>query len=288
MIHRTESGIGYEKTQVGEKTVVRTSTGATYEVIPQEDGRNLFVFEYMGKVFKIPTMTPEEKRIQEELKARDAAREEERRRQSLKDQSLMDAQFLECTFEKTSTTPENERVFRLAKNYVERWEEVKRENVGLIFYGAPGVGKSHVSFCIGNALLDKGVSVVVLSSTTLLRQMKMFQEFGSGEERIRFFNRVKNASLVILDDLGAEHGSAYGMSQLYEVLDYRYRQKTPMIITTNLSPTQLREHLTYGGVPRIYDRITEMCSPVLVEGSPRRIHEAERKRAFLQDLMEES
>lgn len=268
--------------------IPHTETGPVYEKIPQEDGSTLHVFEFMGTVFKIPGMSPERAKELERLKEQDRAKEERDRMRRLRDASLMDAHFRHCTFENTTRTPENENVLRLARRYVARWEEVKRENAGLIFYGAPGVGKSHISFCIGNALLDKGISVVAISSNSLLRTMKGFSEFGHWEDATRFFNQLKSASLLILDDLGAEHGGNYTMSQLYEVIDYRYRQKAPMIITTNLSANELREHLTYGGVPRTYDRIAEMCTPVPIEGPPRRIAESERKRAFIRGLLEET
>ena len=77
----------------------------------------------------------------------------------------------------------------------------------------------------------------------------------------------------IIDDLGAERESDYALETVYRVVDERYKSKKPMIITTNLTLDDLckpgdMDH------QRIYDRVLEMCVPVVFKGDSIR-----RKRA---------
>lgn len=75
--------------------------------------------------------------------------------------------------------------------------------------------------------------------------------------------------LLILDDFGMERQTEYALEQVFNVVDARYHSGQPLIVTTNLSLSELqnpqsREHT------RIYDRILEMCSPVNFGNNGRR------------------
>jgi len=97
---------------------------------------------------------------------------------------------------------------------------------------------------------------------------------------------LKNASLLILDDLGAENSTDWAREKIYEIIDSRYRDKKPIIITTNLKLEQLMEKLAGGDrVYRTYDRIIEMCTPVEVKGKARRIETAKAKQKLLKELL---
>ena len=83
------------------------------------------------------------------------------------------------------------------------------------------------------------------------------------------------ADLLILDDLGAERGTDYAKEQVYSVIDGRYTANRPMVISTNLEPSQLMnaESMT---LKRIYSRIMEKCFPLKYSGVDRRIASDER------------
>ena len=73
------------------------------------------------------------------------------------------------------------------------------------------------------------------------------------------------------DDLGAENNTAWSKEKLYEIIDSRYRDGKPIIITTNLTTGQLKEKLAGDdGIYRTHDRIIEMCTLIEVKGKPRR------------------
>lgn len=138
----------------------------------------------------------------------------------------------------------------------------------------PGAGKSYMSFCIANELLSKGIPVIATSSINLINKIyESYRNYGD-EGEVEIINQLKNASLLVLDDLGAEHDGRTGKEKqiIYSVIDLRIRANKPTIITTNLTPKQLEAKLTgTDGVTRTYDRIIEACPPIEVTGKSRRI-----------------
>ena len=68
--------------------------------------------------------------------------------------SLVDERFHESTFDHfIASAPEDQRVLRICRNYVEHFDEMLARNAGLIFYGSPGTGKTFAASCIANALM---------------------------------------------------------------------------------------------------------------------------------------
>ena len=72
-------------------------------------------------------------------------------------------------------------------------------------------------------------------------------------------------SLLILDDLGMEHSSEFAMTQMFNIVDGRYRTGKPLIVTTNLTLQELK-HPPDLAHARIYDRLLEMCTPIRING----------------------
>ena len=75
--------------------------------------------------------------------------------------------------------------------------------------------------------------------------------------------------LLIIDDLGTERGTDYVLEQVYQIIDQRYKNKQPLIVTTNLTWQEIKNAETTA-MQRIYDRIVEMCLPVQVTGTSKR------------------
>lgn len=218
----------------------------------------------------------------------DANFEKMKKLEKLKAYSLMDDQFKMCTFENWVHENDDKIWYELAKQYCDNWLNMKKENVGMLLHGDPGTGKSYMSFCIANELLKKSVPVIATSSINIIN--KIYESYGRASElgEVEFLNQLQNASLLIIDDLGAEHEGRTGKEKqiLYSVIDSRIRAKKPIIITTNLTPKQLNEKLTgTDGVSRTYDRIVEACPPIAITGKSRRVDNATRKLQLLRGLV---
>ena len=150
---------------------------------------------------------------------------------------------------------------------------MKAENIGILFYGPVGTGKSYFACCIANALLEKLVSVSVTNFPRILNRLQGFDE-----ERQAFIDKLQRYKLLVIDDLGVERDTSYSVEQVYNVIDTRARAKKPLIITTNLSMEDLKNPVSLAHA-RIYDRVLEMCPIRLVlQGESRRQGVANERR----------
>lgn len=177
------------------------------------------------------------------------------------------------TFEAATRIPEE--ILEKAHSYVDNWQEMKRENTGLLFWGDVGTGKSFTAACIANALMEQEVSV-------LMRNMGDFMS-GDFEEREELCRSIASYGLVILDDLGMERGTEYGLETAFRVIDARCESGKPTIITTNLSLQDLKtpKDLMH---QRIYDRVLEMCTPICFSGESLREEIHKNKKSILQRI----
>ena len=130
---------------------------------------------------------------------------------------------------------------------------MRTENIGYLFWGGVGTGKSYLAACIANALMEKEIAVRMTNFATILGDLA-----ASFEGRNEYISRLCRYPLLILDDFGMERGTEYGLEQVYSVIDSRYRSGKPLIVTTNLTLDDLHnpEDTAHS---RIYDRLTSMC-----------------------------
>lgn len=168
----------------------------------------------------------------------------------------------------------NPEQMALARAYVENWEENEMLGKGLLLWGNVGTGKSYLAGCIANALLDRGVAVLMTNFSRLLNRLT---DFSAGDKNA-YIQSLNAYRLLIVDDLGVERGSDFVKEQVFQIVDSRYRTGLPMIVTTNLPLGALKNprDLAYA---RIYDRLLERCTPILVnEGNIRKTLAGQQKR----------
>lgn len=200
-----------------------------------------------------------------EEKARNQA-EFERKVNAMRKSGFPDADMLNWTF--ANDDMENERITKAMKRYVDNFDEFRKDGKGLLLWGNVGRGKTYAACEVANALIDKGIPVLV---TNFARIVNALQGTFEKQEYIDSLNRY---ALLVIDDLSAERDTGYMMEQIYQVVDARYRAKKPMIITTNLSLDEIK-NATDLEHRRIYDRIIERCFPIEYTGINRR-HKAVR------------
>ena len=153
----------------------------------------------------------------------------------------------------------NPKQMRMAKRYVQHWEVLRKNATGLLLWGDVGTGKSFIAGCIANALLDKGVPVIMTNFARLLNKLT---DMYAGD-RNAYIDSFKRYPLMIIDDLGVERNSEFAREQVFSVIDSRYRSELPMIVTTNLTLEEL-QHPEDLSRSRIYDRVLERCLPIRV------------------------
>lgn len=112
--------------------------------------------------------------------------------------------------------------------------------------GQPGAGKTHIVLAIGKALLDKKISVVYMPYLEVIRELKALAMYQ--EDYDRLVNRYKKAKVLIIDDLFKDKVKKgkilYELNEsdikhIYPILNYRYLNYMPMIISTECTPEML-------------------------------------------------
>ena len=194
------------------------------------------------------------------------------RMEVLRKDGISDQKYYQFTFAKDDL--QNEKISTICKRYVAQWETMKADNMGILFSGTVGTGKSFLACCIANALIER---LVPVSITNFPRMINRLQGL-SGEDKQAFIDKLQRYHLLVIDDLGAERDTTYSAEQIFNVIDTRVRANKPTIITTNLTVSEM-EKCTDIQYRRIYDRVLEMCPIKLVmTGESRRTKNAEGKR----------
>lgn len=226
----------------------------------------------LGQLITVPCLCKcadeEYQRKQQEFRDRQRQiRIRQMRVEGIQDDSLQGVRF------ESSDGSEN---IRKCKAFVEHWDEIYRENTGLLMCGPVGTGKTYAAACIANALIDKGIPVLMTSFPVILGTSKW-----DLNETIR---QAQNYDLIIVDDLGTERDTDYALEIVFQFVDARYRNGKPMIVTTNLTVQEMRAQ-TDIALSRIYDRVLEMCVPMVFEGDSRRASRRKEKAGILRDIV---
>ena len=197
----------------------------------------------------------EQERWKQEAKEAEA---EEKRRSIAKLFSMAELgpRFEECTFEAWSPRLGAARAYKAALDYADKYKTYLAEGRGLIFFGPPGNGKSHLAAAIINKLIGKGVACVCRTVPSLLKTIKATWDEDIGVTEHGLIQALVSADLVVLDDAGAEKWSEWSESTLYYVIDERYRWQKSIIMTSNCSLDALEIQIG----ERAFDRLIETCA----------------------------
>lgn len=152
----------------------------------------------------------------------------------------------------------------IAKNFAKDYEQMKKENIGLLFYGSVGSGKTYLACSIANTLIEQyQVGVKIRNFAQIINEL---QKGGFDLDKNAYIESLVNTSVLILDDLGIERDTSYAKEQVYNIVNNRYLKQKPTIFTTNLSYDTILNCTESVEYQRIYSRIVEMCIPVMVVG----------------------
>ncbi len=160
---------------------------------------------------------------------------QERRAQTLRSFSNLDdlARFTFETFapEGHGLSPEKQSNLRMAYDLARDY--ARRPEGWLLLRGGYGCGKTHLAAAVANAAIAQGLPVIFVTVPDLLDHLRAAYAPTSTQPYDERFEQVRNAPLLILDDLGTEHATAWALEKLFQLLNYRYLSRLPTVITTN-------------------------------------------------------
>ncbi len=101
----------------------------------------------------------------------------------------------------------------------------------LALLGDTGVGKTHLAVAIANEQMKNGRTVFFVLVSDLLDYLRFTYSPESTVTYDRLLDDVKNTPLLLLDDLGREHSTAWAVEKLYQIISHRYNSRLHTIIT---------------------------------------------------------
>ena len=162
--------------------------------------------------------------------------------------------YLGKTFSDYEITAANQEAVGLAKGYC-----LQKPHCSLFFHGAPGTGKTFLSSLIAQKFIWDFKRVIQGDVPTLLDEIKA--SFDGQGSALKIIDRYQRCDLLILDDIGAGYLKGWGVGQLYQIINTRYNEDKPLILTSNYDLCGLEERLKgEDGLTgsRIISRVAEM------------------------------
>jgi len=104
----------------------------------------------------------------------------------------------------------------------------------LVFSGGYGCGKTHLAVAIANYVVEQGKPAFFVVVPDLLDYLRATFSPTSSVQYDERFDQIRQAPLLILDDLGAHSSTPWAEEKLFQLFNYRYNAQLPTVITTNL------------------------------------------------------
>ncbi|OGO04481.1 MAG: hypothetical protein A2Y60_02045 [Chloroflexi bacterium RBG_13_54_9] len=127
--------------------------------------------------------------------------------------------------------------FKLARRFAEDPEG------WLVLQGPNGCGKTHLAAAIGNYQLQRGKPVMFVFVPDLLDHLRSAFSPDSKVTYDELFEKVKLSPLLILDDFGEQASTPWAQEKLYQLINYRYNDRLPMVVTTCLSLEEIETRI---------------------------------------------
>jgi DNA replication protein DnaC len=135
-----------------------------------------------------------------------------------------------------------------------RWWREGLNNPWLLMVGELGVGKTGLTIGLVKIALAEGQPAVFRVVPELLTDIRGTYDLRAESRESGMMTALKGVTLLALDDFGTERMTDWVQERLFEILNHRYNERRPTIITTNMDPDEIRDHVG----DRIFSRIMGM------------------------------
>lgn len=127
-------------------------------------------------------------------------------------------------------TPEERRNLELALQSA--MEYAKQPADWFVITGVYGSGKTHLAAAVAHFLQQQGTEVTFVTVPDLLDYLR---DTFNPQIPVSFdhrFQMVRRVPFLVLDDFGTEYSSTWAKEKLFQIMDYRYINRLPTVITT--------------------------------------------------------
>lgn len=227
-----------------------------------------------GMQHHLQDLEDQKRKADEERQRQEDQKRMEERIRTVIGQSGMNKRFLERTFETFQTTDQNQEAYRTCAIYARKLvnNELFKGMNSLALIGPVGTGKTHLAAAIANRLLNHGTAVICMTMIDMLARIRDTYSHQSGTSESNVIGVYEDVPLLIIDDLGKESPTDWGIQMIFEIINARYERMLPIVITTNYDFDRLTERMVPRGsndsitAEALVDRLREMCGPVLLTG----------------------
>lgn len=172
------------------------------------------------------------------------------RTQRLFDQAGLGKKYEHCCFENfQATTPKQQQIKMLCEQYATNFDQAHKSGQSLVLCGKTGTGKNHLATAICQRLMQKNYTALLVKASYYLDAYwsKAF------DERMSWLQAIALVDLFILDELGKTSQAKTAQDALFRLIDTRYENCRPTLLTTNLNRDGLLEVLGEAA----FDRLSE-------------------------------
>ncbi|CAJ0990706.1 DNA replication protein DnaC [Pantoea sp. Nvir] len=141
---------------------------------------------------------------------------------------------MNCSFDNYRVENEGQRrALAMARQYTDEFEG---SIASFVFSGRPGTGKNHLAAAIGNDLILRGKSVLIVTVADLMSSMKGTFISGSDITEERLLQDLSTVDLLVIDEIGMQSESRYEKVVINQIVDRRSSSKRPTGMLSNLDP----------------------------------------------------
>ncbi|MEX1254904.1 MAG: ATP-binding protein [Dehalococcoidia bacterium] len=113
----------------------------------------------------------------------------------------------------------------------------------LVLVGASGCGKTHIGAAIANRCIETGTPALFVVVPDLLDHLRAAYKPDAEVAYDDLLEQVRNAPVLILDDLGTQSATAWAQEKLFQIMNHRYNARLPTVVTTNMQLSKFDERL---------------------------------------------
>ena len=141
---------------------------------------------------------------------------------------------MNCSFDNYRVENDGQRkALALAREYAAGFDN---SIASFVFSGRPGTGKNHLAAAIGNDLILRGKSVLIVTVADLMSSMKGTFSGGSDITEERLLQDLSHVDLLVIDEIGMQSESRYEKVIINQIVDRRSSSKRPTGMLSNLDP----------------------------------------------------